>query len=225
MKKNLATRLGVMALVLTLVTSSLVSGTYSKYVQTATGTDSARVAKFAFNLTPSNGTTLSQATSSGIYDVFHYADTGVFGNGLNSGKFIAPGTTGAFTLTVNNLSEVNVNVAFAITNVTTIPVYYTYPGGTVPTQRYSSVLTGAYTGTVPGTYKALTVLSTDMSGAALAASNGTLATTKAYTLNWCWDFNNDAAGGGGDSVDTALGVAGTATDALSIATTVTQSDT
>jgi len=227
MKKNLAARLGVLALVLTLVTSSLVSGTYSKYVTTTTGTDSARVAKFLFNLTPSNGATLTQATTTGIYDVFHYTDSGVYNNGLNgAAKFIAPGTTGAFTLTVNNLSEVKVIPTFAITNVTTIPVYYTYPAGTVPTQRYSSVLTGAYTGTPAGTYQDLTALTTAMNTGvtALAASDGATATTKAFVLNWCWDFTPNAAGGQTDTIDTTLGIAGTATDALSIGVTVTQVD-
>lgn len=46
MKKNLVFRLGLLALVLTLVTMPLVSGTYAKYVTQEVGTAQARVAKW-----------------------------------------------------------------------------------------------------------------------------------------------------------------------------------
>ena len=83
MKKNLAARLGVLALVLTLVTSSLVSGTYSKYVSTSTGSDTARVAKFAFNLTDGTNN-IPTATLTGSYNLFNYTDGGVYNNGYNA---------------------------------------------------------------------------------------------------------------------------------------------
>ncbi|NLN84291.1 MAG: hypothetical protein GX138_08105 [Firmicutes bacterium] len=51
MKKNFILRLGVLALVLTLITMPLVSGTYAKYVTQAEGTATARVAKWGVNVT------------------------------------------------------------------------------------------------------------------------------------------------------------------------------
>lgn len=257
MKKNLAARLGVLALVLTLVTSSLVSGTYSKYVSTQAGADTARVAKFAFNLTSLNGksgstatTAINQSASSvGTYDIFSYTDTGVYGNGLNgAAKFIAPGTTGSFTVTVENLSEVKVAATFALAEqksssdatASIIPVYYTINSAT---QRYSSVLTASTTynssPTAPdtGKYKTLADMATDM--AALSGMSSIAATnvssggpTGSAILHWTWAFDNTNVTGSGtasgqtDVGDTTLGTTTTApTVYLKISTTVTQLDT
>ncbi|MDD4565910.1 MAG: hypothetical protein PHE79_10620, partial [Eubacteriales bacterium] len=46
MKKNWIARIGFLALVLTLVTASLVSGTFAKYTTAVSGKDTVRVAKF-----------------------------------------------------------------------------------------------------------------------------------------------------------------------------------
>ncbi len=221
MKKNFTLRLGSIVLVMTLLTASLVSGTYAKYVKQVSGSDSVRVSKFAFNL--KDGTnTLTQQSLSGTYNIFSYTDTGVFANGVNSTKFIAPGTTGVLNLDVENLSEVKVAATFALTetNASSIPIYYTYGSGT---QRYSSILSGSYTG---GTYKTLSDLATDMAtaGSAMAASNGTTPVTVSYALHWTWAF--DSAGTGQtDADDTALGVSTTLPSiSLAIDTTVTQLD-
>lgn len=221
-KKNLIARLGVLALVFTLVTTTLVSGTYSKYVTQVTGSDTARVAKFAFNLSDSKGGVAhTQAVTTGTFNIFDNTDAGVFINTTNIGsdgkKLIAPGTTGTVTFSVSNSSEVKVTQLFAIseTNTGNIPVYYTYK-----TKNYSSILTG--TG-IDGNLAALaTALTTDST--TLAATNGTAGTAATYVIGWTWDFAGIKTGQA-DATDTTLGIAGSATVALNITATVTQSDT
>ena len=223
MKKNLALRLGALTLLLTLITTTLLSGTFAKYVKQVSGSDTVRVSKFAFNL--KDGTnTLSEQTINGTYKIFEYTDSGVYSNGVNTTKFIAPGTTGVLNLEVDNLSEVNVAATFAFTetNTNSIPVYYTYGAAT---QRYSAILTGSYTG--GGTYKTLSDLATDMAtaGAAIAASNGTAPQSVSYAIHWAWAFST-AGTQQTDAADTALGLnyATPPTISLAIATTVTQLD-
>jgi hypothetical protein len=222
MKKNWALRLASMALVLSLVTMSLVSGTFAKYAKAVTGNDMARAAKFAFNLTDADDNVIAtQASDTATFPIFNYTDAGVFNNGVNGAeKFIAPGTTGTFALTVENLSEVDVTLVLnlAETNDGDIPVYYTISAAP-DAQRYSSVLTGSYT---DGTYQDLTALAAALSSATLEASNGATATTADYTLNWVWAF--DSAGTGQTDIsDTAIGTAGTLpTVQLSVTATVTQ---
>ena len=218
MKKNWILKLAMLVMVLTLVTMPMVSSTYAKYTSSVTGSDTARVAKFAFNIKDGGTTIGTQASTVGTYDIFTYTDAGVYDNGVNTDKFIAPGTTGSIPVTVENLSEVDVAVTFVLTetNAGGIPVYYTVG---VEAQRYSAVLTGTY-GT--GTYKVLSELATAMAGTTLEATDGTTPTTATYTLNWTWAF--DTAGTGQtDALDTALGTAATSsTVKLQIATTVTQ---
>jgi hypothetical protein len=226
-KKNWAMRIGSLAFVLTLVSTSLVSGTFSKYTTTVSGAEQVRVAKFAFNLKDGTGTFTETQTTEATYDIFTMADdTGVYNNGVNSSKFIAPGTTGDFNLTVENLSEVDVAATFALTetNANNIPVYYTYGADT---QRYSAVLTGTYDGGA-GTYKTLGDLATAMAaaGARIEATDGVTAATQAYKLNWYWAFES-AGTQQTDDIDTALGKAYAAPPAvkLNVACTVTQLDT
>jgi len=216
-------RFAALLFVLTLTTSSLVAGTYAKYTQVVTGAGEARVAKFAFNLKDGTGTFTQSQVGEATFNIFSYTDTGVYNDGVNVEKFIAPGTTGTFTLTIENLSEVDVTAAFALTetNAGNIPIYYTV--GAEP-QRYSAVLTGTYD--TDKTYGNLAALKTAMETAVagtLEATDGVTPTTASVTLKWTWAFET-AGTGQSDSLDTALGLAGTATVKLTIATTVTQVD-
>lgn len=220
MKKNLVWRLGVAALVVSIISISLVSGTFAKYTSMFTGTEQVRAAEFAFDL--NDGTTLySETQTSGAFNIFDYTDTGVFGDGLNVDEFIAPGTTGIFTLEVTNKSEVKIGVSFDLleTNAADIPVYYTIDGAP---QKYSDVLTGA-------AYLPLSDLADALSAlpaSTLAATDGTtLPLPKAtYTLNWYWSFET-AGTEQTDVSDTTIGTTATLpTVKLDVATTVTQID-
>jgi len=222
MKKNWAFRLAGLAIVMTLVTSSLVAGTYAKYTQAVTGAATVRVAKFAFNLKDGTGTFTQAQSGEAAFDIFSYTDSGVYDDG-SDGTFIAPGTTGSLALEVENLSEVDVTATFALTetNAGSVPLYYTLGADT---QRYSAVLTGGYDG--GGTYQGLAALQSALATAAgtLQASDGTTPTEITLTLNWIWAFET-AGTGQSDALDTALGVNATPpTVKLAIATTVTQKD-
>jgi len=235
MKKNLAARLGVLALVLTLVTSSLVSGTYSKYVSTSTGSDTARVAKFDFNLNDGTSTALQTATTNGSYKILTMAaDTGVYTNssgkngvGADGKKLVAPGTTGSMTVAVNNMSEVAISVDFDVSesNTGNIPIYYTLGTASATSQRYSNVLIGSYTNVdnSSGTYGSFSNLKAAMAIAGIAPSDGINAVAKSYTLNWTWAFSS-AGAAQTDDKDTIIGETGTDAYTLTIATTATQLD-
>ncbi|MDX9871491.1 MAG: hypothetical protein RBT41_03605 [Clostridia bacterium] len=222
MMKNLPAKLLVLAVMATLITTTLVSGTFAKYVKGITAEDTVRVAKFAFNLTDGTTAFADQSASSTVaVDVFKTTDAGLYDDG-DEGTFIAPGTAGSFTLEVENLSEVDVTASFGLneTNTGSIPVYYTIGAAE---QRYSAVLTGAYTGGAGGTYQNLTALATALSGLDLEATDGATATTGSKELHWVWEFNADGTGQS-DTTDTALGIDGDAEIILTVATTVTQKD-
>lgn len=230
MKKNLALRLGAVVLVMSIISLSLVSGTFAKYTKGVTGSEEVRAAKFAFNLVQNATNVGNQASDVAIFDIFDYTDTGVYGDGENGEKeFIAPGTGGEFTIDVQNLSEVAVDVSFELTEVNGdhIPIYYTLTTE-AGAQRYSSALTGiSYGGTEYGT---LTELATAIAaGDPLDATNGTDPETATYTLYWHWAYELPDTvyqeGLDNDAVDTALGIDDTPpTVELSVKAIVTQVD-
>ena len=98
MKKNRMMRLASILLVLVLMTSSVVGGTFAKYTTSATGTDSARVAKWGFE---SDGT----ITINGLFQKAYTTAGGtVSGDTVvssNDENVIAPGTKNAKTFTFN----------------------------------------------------------------------------------------------------------------------------
>lgn len=213
MRKDVLVRLAGLAIMLTLISSALVSGTYAKYTQAVTGSDTARVAKFAFNLTSGTTTATQSQVGEASFDIFSTTDTGLYNSGAGA-SFIAPGTTGTLQLDVDNLSEVNVSVAFALAETFTnmpagvakIPLYYTIEGDD---QRYSDTLAGVYDDSTDSdtSYKTLAELGSALA-ASLPASNGTVAQSKTVTLNWTWPFAAQAGvTGQSDPDDTALGIA------------------
>lgn len=111
------------ALVLSVfVTASYVSGTYAKYTSSATGSDSARVAKWAFDIEGAD------ETNTFAFNLFDTADVNVkAGAGEN---IIAPGTNGSFELNLENDSEVNAeySINFTVTNTESIPVEFSING-------------------------------------------------------------------------------------------------
>lgn len=89
-RKSKLMRASGVLLVLTLITSSLVGGTFAKYVTTNTGTDSARVAKWGVNV----------AVNKGAFKTEYESD--VDGSGVelavkSAEEVVAPGTYGTFS--------------------------------------------------------------------------------------------------------------------------------
>ena len=105
MKKNRMMRLASILLVLVLLSTSVISGTFAKYITTNSASDSARVAHWGF-----------EKPASVTFDLFDVSDdTGVAVDGL-----IAPGTTNEVTFTLINADAATApEVAYKITVDTT----------------------------------------------------------------------------------------------------------
>ena len=221
MKKEWTVKLGLLALILTLVTTSLVSGTFAKYTSQVSGTDTARVAKFEFDVKEGD-TELEDNT---VLDIFGLTDeTAVDQNGE---KLVAPGTKGDFELYVENKSEVDVKAVFELneTNNSNIPIYYTLEENP---QRYSNVLTGAYDDNGTPDYEEDDAIYKDLDALKALLKIDRLdyvdkvpdaKTTYEKTIKWFWAYED-----GRDASDTTLGLNGTATVTLAITCTVTQLD-
>ena len=109
-KFNLA--LLVMLCSMLVVTGILVIGTYTKMTDTLSGTDTATVAKFEYNIKQTEGTDIALgSTSPSKIDIFGttQADTGI---ASDDGKLIAPGVEGHFEFTFTNNSTVPVQSLF-----------------------------------------------------------------------------------------------------------------
>lgn len=105
-KKSIAARLGVMAVALTLATTSLTSGTLAKYVTEAHFTAKAMVAAWNPDLAVKKGANYvyNWQTSFGTMDL-SLADTKTSLNYAVYNKKIAPGMEGAIDLQVSNYSK------------------------------------------------------------------------------------------------------------------------
>ena len=182
MKKNRMMRLASVLLVLTLLTTSVISGTFAKYTSTVTGSATATVAKWSFEVNDTEIATTTPATVTfNLFDTSTNFDEA--GNDVVNGK-IAPGTKGSFNFKVENTSEVSAKY--------TITFGATFPTG-IDGNRFKFYSDAAMTNeisVVDGKY---------------AAANGVeieVGDTEADTVTvyWQWTF--------GDNVDdSAIGIA------------------
>ena len=193
MRKNRLFILGIFTVMVALVSLSLVSGTWAKYTSTVSGSDSARVAKWAF-------TTVDLAHEKVEFNLFNSikdsngtdAETDVAAN------LIAPGTSGSFSFSVKNESEVNAVYTVAYTsNEAGVPLVFSTDGSSwVGTLEELNVTDAAF----------------DMGD------------TVNITVHWKWAFEGGEAAGWQDSNDTSLGTTGTAEPTVAISLTFTQVD-
>lgn len=115
MKKNKMMRLASLMLVLVLATSTVISGTFAKYVTSGTGSDSARVAKFGVVVTGTTGNAnqafaMEYAKDDAQYDA-QYDESAV--TVAASTNVVAPGTKGSFSnFTVTGTPEVAVRISY-----------------------------------------------------------------------------------------------------------------
>ena len=223
-KKNWALRVMLLAFIFTLISTCLMSGTLAKYVSTASGSDTARVAKWGFD---------------GINTVDIFDDSyGTTVESSGTDNVIAPGTTKQFSFGfASGISEVSSKITFTMseTNVGLIPIVYMYGSS-----YYSNVLTGTVYLKLPGTttYVQVTIAGNvaamgtaigGNTGYANVAPNTNYNTLTGGTITWYWAFEqaNDTAGTGlstHDTTDTTLGTAGTATVTLNISLKAEQID-
>ena len=124
MKKNKMMRVASVLLVAVLLTTSVISGTFAKYVTTGSATDSARVAKFGVEV-KAEGTLFDKtylkasANTPGGATEDGSDFTGLTVESTND-KVVAPGTKSAETglkLSVTGTPEVDVKVNISVNNV------------------------------------------------------------------------------------------------------------
>lgn len=167
MKKSIFSKVGAAAVVLTLVTASLVGGTFAKYTTTATGTGTATVAKWAIAM-KQNDTAISNNTFT-----FDLANTNM--NAATASGKIGPESQGAIKMTIDGTGS-EVGYAYDIT-------FDTSGLGTVPVKFYSDAEMKT-----PLTY---TDNKATMTGNVEQAA---VDTAKDVTVYWKWDPDStDAA--------------------------------
>ncbi len=111
MKKSVLFRVALVMLVLTMVTSCFVGGTFAKYVTSGEGADSARVAKFGVVVT-GNGTAFAEMYDDEAVAAASYA-TVVSDLTGDIKDLVAPGTKGNMvSMTLAGKPEVNVEVSY-----------------------------------------------------------------------------------------------------------------
>ena len=203
--KNLRKGLVFSLVLLSVISLGSVAGTYAKYTSNATGTDSARVAKWSFTV----GGTETATTDTFTFNLFETTYTNVASKDLdgdgNNDKVIAPGTEGSFDIVLANASEVNAtyDIEYTVTNTNNIPVEFSVDGGT--------------------TWKAdLTTLNVD--DKAINMNGG----TETIKVQWRWAFEGTSSTNftstQTDATDTALGKDASAVLTVSAKVTATQVD-
>ena len=238
MKKTKLMRAALLLLVLTLITSCFVGGTFAKYTTSASSSNTARVAKWGFN----------DAKTINLDNLFHkiYHKDGTGNTVESSTNVIAPGTTGeatfqftynatnaapevAYTFTVSTDGsdcaksiQDNKNIKWSLDDVLAPAV------GTKDDPDYAA----------EGSWKALLAAIKNLSGDALGTKNykpGELPSAfgtdnKVHTVAWQWVFetvNNGMVDAAQDKIDTDMGnvaAADLAKVTLKISVTATQID-
>ena len=125
MEKNKTMKMILITLLIAMIALVLVSGTYAKYTSSASGSDTARVAKWSFNV----GENDIVAKDTFTFDLFKtITDTDVVS--ANADKVIAPGTSGSFDLVLENKSETSAKygITYTVTNTASIPVQFSVNG-------------------------------------------------------------------------------------------------
>lgn len=202
------------------MTAYSVSGTYAKYTSTFTGSDSARVAKWAFKIGDIADTSAEDAGTTFTFDLFKTindtdgtAETDVAAkNGTD--QIIAPGTQGSFSMKLQNLSEVTAmyGVKYDVTNTANIPVQFCTVTDTVDCTNDAD-------------WKAtIDEVVADKTNTKLEMNSGAEAEV---SIKWRWAFErgaDDTEKNAADVVDTALGIDGTAELKVDATVVVTQVD-
>ena len=184
MKNNKLAKFMALVLLVTLLAVILVSGTYAKYTTSATGSDSATVAKWSIKLGDEDIAKSTEKTFAiDLFSTITNTDgTGEKNVKKTDGSLIAPGTMGSFTLaSLKNESEVNAkySVTYTLTNESGVPLEFT------TNKDDESSWKSDFT-------------SINVSNEALAMD----ATETTATVYWRWAFTKDTAR---DISDTTLG--------------------
>lgn len=213
MKKTKLMRAALLLLVLTLVTSCFVGGTFAKYTTSAEGSDTARVAKWGVVIT-AHGETFAKTYATDTENV-----AGTIANSVVSAdKVIAPGTKGNMVgMTITGTPEVAVNVSYAAN--------FKVKGWTVDDKFYcplqikvgSTMIDGATFNNAAAFENAVNTEISTYNKNYAAGTDLSTASVTTPSVSWEWPFGED------DIKDTKLGNLETApTVSLEVTTTVDQ---
>ncbi|MBQ2827239.1 MAG: hypothetical protein IJF13_08440 [Clostridia bacterium] len=230
MRKNKVMRVASALLVAVLLSTCAISGTFAKYVTTASGTDTARVAKWGVDIRIVSGSGFSNEyeTHDGDYD------GALSVKSVDNAKVVAPGTSsedvdGDVEFTISGSPEVAVKVDIAFDAKSEIKLaagdYLDYTTAndkndtfTLNEEYYPVKFTLTKDGTPVVTKGTLSDVETALNGDAKSyPPNTTL--DAVYALTWEWAFD------GNDKADTYLGNEATLQSlAYDLSITVTQID-
>jgi len=215
MKKNTMMRLASALLVLVMLTTCAISGTFAKYITQADVADTARVAKWGVEVTATGSLYEEQ------YANEDSAEKDKAGNVIaytvvsaGSDDVVAPGTANedGLSFSITGTPEVAVNISFNITNVKDVylpagtykdyttgndtadtfaaaeyyPIVYTLTKNGAPAETGTLADIEAYLNDIEGNYEANTDLAT---------------TFGEFQLTWAWVFGDSA----NNQADTFLG--------------------
>jgi len=229
MKKNKMMRAASFLLVAVLLTTSVISGTFAKYVTTATGSDTARVAKFGVEIT-ANGETFAKTYARDDMTLDAEASSRVGVNSVASdNKVVAPGTSGKMaSMTLTGTPEVAVKVTYEadvdISDNWNVDSDFYFPLIiTINGVQYSAEGTGCVDAAAFEAY--LEGKIAEYSKYYAAGQDLANYEAESLAISWEWPFSTSE---GNDVKDTFLGgqaAAGNpATITLTVKTTVTQVD-
>ncbi|HBM46332.1 MAG TPA: hypothetical protein DD387_00575 [Lachnoclostridium sp.] len=246
MKKHNMMRVASALAVVTLLSTSVISGTLAKYTSEATSqAESARVAKWAINAGSKNGTlqAISEAGSNSFtFDLFNTVKDTATGGGSETDisanddtTIIAPGTWGYVDLVIENDSEVSAKYSIKLekTSEDTVPLQYAMKKldesaaaeDTVPTNITSDPKDPTK---VEWTSTAANVKIDENDNRILNYKSSDTATGNkvTYRVYWKWDYGTNTTAS--ENSDTSLGVTaatGTAaTPTVKATVTATQVD-
>lgn len=237
MRRSKLPKLAALLLVLTLLTTAFVSGTFAKYVTEGEGKDSARVAKWGVEV---------EVTGDGFSTTYGKDDvnSGLTTNTVissNGDKVVAPGTKGTFGgVEITGTPEVAVKIETTATvdlsgwNVGSggefyCPLVFTIDGKAINGLDYSKSTAGG-----EGSFEnAIKTAIQNATSKELAAGTDLSTVGNNITYSWAWPFE-DAEGKAAvqsDELDTLLGNNAADDDpnndptiAITVTTTVTQID-
>lgn len=111
-KENSLVKFTTFVLLITIIAVALVSGTYAKYTSTATGSDTATVAKWSIIVGEGEKEVDIASNKTVTFNLFNTL-TNESNVAKTDGTLIAPGTTGSFDLKINNASQVTAEYAIS----------------------------------------------------------------------------------------------------------------
>ena len=199
MKKNKMMRLACSLLVAVLLTSSVISGTFAKYVTSDEATDTARVAKWGVTVT-ADGSLFAKTYKKGTDTCVPGADTDTDEGVLTvvsstDSAVIAPGTKSddkGLTLAVAGKPEVDVKVTVSVTTANDVYVDGYYPIKYTLTQTNE---TGPNTlvnkGSLADVQNALIAVTT-VDGTIYHANQNLADKVGTLRLTWEWEFGDPA---------------------------------